>query len=57
VSNVSERETEPTCALIRMERDSVMTQEPASHSERVEILTPEIFVFPATSRLFLNTSE
>ena len=57
MTNVSEREAQAACALISVERDSVMAQEPASHPERIEIRTTKIFVLPTPCRLLLDASE
>ena len=57
MANMAECESQSAGALVRVERDSVITKEPATDLQWIEILTSEVFVLPPTSGLLFDTRQ
>lgn len=57
VTDMSQSEAKPASSLVRMERDAMMSEEPAANLERIEVGTSEILVLPPASRLLFNAHE
>src|SRR5437867_737275 len=57
MTNVAERESESTRALVRVERDAVIAKEPTTDFQWIEILASEIFVLPSTSWLLFDARQ
>jgi len=57
VANVSEGETKTTRALVCVERDAVMSQEPPAHATRIELCASQILILPASGGILLDSRE
>jgi len=57
MTDVTEREPQAPSPLISVERDTVVAQEPATHTTRVELGTTKVFVLPTPSWLRFDASK
>src|SRR5689334_24873234 len=53
----AKRQAQAASALIRLEGEPMMTQEPSTHAHGVEILSAKVSVLPASRRILLDFLE